>query len=132
MKSIKVQYLSTLMYACAVLLIHELGYEYALSAASSSQKVWLGLATLVACMQDSMHTLRFASKVHSGTDQVEVSQCNYAYWLFRLFSHRTECFIIIYALLVLKPFVSLTGRLVACSARIAANRQTDQHTNQVL
>ena len=79
-----------------------------------------------------MHTLCCASEVHRGTDEVGVSQCNYGYWLFRLFSHRTQCFIIIYALLVLKPLVSLTGRLVACSARITSNRQTDQHTNQVL
>ena len=35
------------------------------------------------------------------------------------------------ALVVLKTSVSLTGRLVACSARIAADRQTETHTERL-
>ena len=32
---------------------------------------------------------------------------------------------------VLKPLVSLTGRLVACSARISVDRQTDRQTERL-
>ena len=60
-----------------------------------------------------------------------------ALWLFRLFSRhisRTQSFqenhqINFQARVLLKPLVSLIGRLVACGARIAADGQTDTHTH---
>ena len=55
-------------------------------------------------------------------------------WLFSLFSRhisRTQSFrhIIFLALVALKLLVSLISRLVACSARIVADRQTDKQTD---
>ena len=60
-----------------------------------------------------------------------------AYWLFSLFSRhisRTQAFqqnrhIIFPALVALNLLVSLISRLVACSARIVADRQTDRQTD---
>ena len=69
---------------------------------------------------------------------------HYAYWLFSLFSRhisRTQSFqrnrhISFLALVALKLLVSLISRLVACSARIVADRQTDRqkdrHTERLL
>ena len=37
-----------------------------------------------------------------------------------------------HALVALKLLVSLISRLVACSARIVVDRQTDRHTDQLL
>ena len=66
------------------------------------------------------------------------------YWLFSLFSRhisRTQSFqqnrhVIFLALVALKLLVSLISRLVACSARIVAdnqtNKQTDRHTERLL
>ena len=61
--------------------------------------------------------------------------CN---WLFRLFSRhisRTQSFqqnrhINFHALVALKLLVSLISRLVACSARIVVDRQTDKQTRR--
>ena len=49
---------------------------------------------------------------------------------------RTQSFqqnrhIIFHALVALKLLVSLISRLVACSARIVVDRQTDRHTDHV-
>ena len=68
----------------------------------------------------------------NGLNLVEV---NYAYWLFRLFSRhifRTQPLqqnrhISFHASVALKLLVSLISRLVACSARIVVDRQTDRH-----
>ena len=68
---------------------------------------------------------------------VEVSQCSLCNWLFSLFSRhisRTQSFqqnrhIIFPALVALKLLVSLISRLVACSARIDADKQTDRQTD---
>ena len=62
----------------------------------------------------------------------EVSQRDYAYWLFRLFSRhisRTQSFqenrpFNFQARVVLKPLVSLTDRRVACSSRISVDTHT--------
>ena len=80
-------------------------------------------------------TISGASKVRRA---VEVSQCKFAYWLFRLFSRhisRTQSFqqnrhINFHALVALKLLVSLISRLVACSARIVVDRQTDRQTDK--
>ena len=63
---------------------------------------------------------------------------HYAYWLFSLFSRhisRTQSFqqnrhIIFPALVALNLLVSLINRLVACSARIIADKQTDKQTHR--
>ena len=68
------------------------------------------------------------------------ASAHYVYWLFHLFSHhisRTQSFqqnrhIIFLALVALKLLVSLISRLVACSARIVADKQTDRHTERLL
>ena len=49
---------------------------------------------------------------------------------------RTQSFqqnrhILFHALVALKLLVSLISRLVACSARIVVDRQTDRHTDQL-
>ena len=77
-------------------------------------------------------------KVQRASGSVEVSWCDYAYWLFRLFSRhisRTQSFqenrhFKFQVFIVLKTLVSLIGRLQPCSARIAAYRQTDKHTHR--
>ena len=86
-------------------------------------------------MQETIHGLRGDFLwVQRGSGRVEVSWWDYAYWLFRLFSqhiYRMQSFQENHPFRfevreVLKMFVSLMGRLVACSARIAADRQTDR------
>ena len=59
------------------------------------------------------------------------------YWHFRLFSHnisRTQSFqqnrqVIIHALVALKLLVLLRSSLIACSARIVVNKQTNRQTD---
>ena len=61
-----------------------------------------------------------------------------AYWLFSLFSRhisRTQSFqqnrhVIFPALVALNLLVSLISRLVACSARIVGDKQTNKQTNR--
>ena len=73
----------------------------------------------------------------NGLNLIEVSQCSLCNWLFSLFSRhisRTQSFqqnrhVIFPALVALNLLVSLISRLVACSARIVADKQTDRQTD---
>jgi hypothetical protein len=74
-----------------------------------------------------------ASTVHERANQVKVSQCNYANWLFLLFSRHislTQSFqenrhYIFHVGILLKPFVLLISRLVAFSIDKHTNKQID-------
>ena len=87
-------------------------------------------------MRESIHSLHGDFLQVSGS--VEVSWWDYAYWLFHLFSQhisRMQSFqenhpFRFQVRVVLKMFVSLMGHLVACSVRIAADRQTDRQTER--
>ena len=67
-----------------------------------------------------------------------VSQCSLCNWLFSLFSRhisRTQSFqqnrhVIFPALVALNLLVSLISRIVACSARTVADKQTDRQTDR--
>ena len=84
------------------------------------------------------HEEKYGWLARLGLNLVEVSQCSLSYWLFSLFSRhisRTQSFqqnrhIIFPALVALKLLVSLISRLVACSARIVVDRQTDTQTHR--
>ena len=56
--------------------------------------------------------------------------CFHAIFLERSFQQNRH--ITFLALVALKLLVSLISRLVACSARIVGDRQTDRHTGQLL
>ena len=79
---------------------------------------------------------RCAERAKPGRGKPVLIMHNY-YWLFRLFSRhisRTQSFqqnrhIIFLALVALKLLVSLMSRLVACSARIVADKQTNKQTD---
>ena len=98
------------------------------------ERVRHGLATVVDSMRESIHAIRCdcMSKVHRASRSGRGKPC--AIWLFRLFSvhiSRTKSFqenrlIIFQAPIVRNPLVSLMGRLVACSARISVDTQTDR------
>ena len=47
-------------------------------------------------------------------------------------SRFSKIVVIFLALVALKLLVSLTSRLVACSARIVGDKQTDRHTERLL
>ena len=107
---------------------------YSWSPASSSRRFWHGLVTVVDSLRASIHAIRcdFLSPQGTQSNRIRSPQCDYAYWLFRLFSRhisRTQSFqenrpFLSQARVVLKPLVSLIGRLVACSARISVDTQT--------
>ena len=75
----------------------------------------------------------------NGLNLVEVSQCSLCILAFRLFSRhisRTQSFqqnrsILFLALVALKLLVSLISRLVACSARIVVDKQSDKQTHRL-
>ena len=120
------------IYACAVLLIAWwAGWSF----------YWLVVGHRVATLlvaRGSRYspcvTISGASKVRRAVEGKPVLICN---WLFRLFSRhisRTQSFqqnrhVDFHALVALKLMVSLISRLVACSARIVVDRQTDRHTD---
>ena len=72
--------------------------------------------------------MTFCASEASGS--VEVSWCDYAYCLFRLLALERSRFRKIAFLFfrLANPLVSLMGRREPCSARIAADRETDGHT----
>ena len=86
--------------------------------------------------------ISYASKVHRASGSAQGTPALLCILVFSLVF--TPCFpnavasgkhhLYFQALVVLKPLVSLIGRLVACSARIAGDKRTDRHThtNQVM
>ena len=114
-------------YACVVPLIDGLGYEYAFTRGrhtSSSRRVWHGLATQVDSMHESMHALSCGLQ---GTQSKWIGRGKPVWLCILAFSLVFTAYIsnaVVSFSVVLKPLVSLMGRLVACSARIA--EQTDR------
>ena len=99
------------------------------------------VATLLDSTRESILALRYNFWRLQGTQSCRGKpSADYAYWLFRLFSRhisRTQSFqqnrhIIFHALVALKLLVSLISRLVACSARIVVDTQTDRQTHCAL
>ena len=87
-------------------------------------------------MRESLHALCLDLLCRQGIQSKPIRSpvrlCN---WLFRLFSRhsyssRTQSFQEnrLFIIQVLKPLVPLIGRLVACSARICVDTQTDRQT----
>ena len=69
------------------------------------------------------------------TDQVEVSQCDYtlAFLVFTAYlSFQENRRFLLVPRVVLKPLVSLIGRLVDCSARISVDTTHSTDTNQAV
>ena len=64
-------------------------------------------------------------------DQVEVRQCDYVYWPFRLFSSQTQSFQEFY-FSGWRSSEAVIGYLVACGARMSIDKHTDRQTDQVL
>ena len=97
------------------------------------------VATLLDSTRESLIALRYNFWRLQGTQSCRGKpSAKFAYWLFRLFSRhisRTQSFqqnrhILFHALVALKLLVSLIRRLVACSARIVVDRQTNRQTNR--
>ena len=122
--------------ACAVSLIDGLGFIclYSWYPASSSRRVWHGLATVVDSMRESIHALRCDFLCLQDT-QSERTRWRYAcanlhissLTCFSRHNFRTQHFYYFKnkASATLNPLVSLFGRLVARSGRKRGNRQTD-------
>ena len=93
------------------------------------------VATLLDSTRESILALRYNFWVRRAGRGKPVLICN---WLFRLFSRhisRTQSFqqnrhILFHALVALKLLVSLISRLVACSARIVVDKQTNGQTHR--
>ena len=86
-------------------------------------------------MRESIRAIRCDFLSPQGTQSERI--CDFAYWLFRLFSRhisRTQSFQenrpFFLARVVLKPLVLLIGRLVACSSRISVDRQAHRETDK--
>ena len=80
-------------------------------------------------------SLALSQYVHpSGSVNIVSSMnCFLFFFFFHSISPERSCFgninfFIYHTLVVLKPMVSLVGRPIACSARIAVDRQTHTHT----
>ena len=73
----------------------------------------------------------------NGLNLVEVSQCSLCIFAFSRHICQTQSFqqnhhIIFPALVALNLLVSLISRVVACSARIVADKQTDRQTHRTI
>ena len=128
------------IYACAVLLIGgRAGPFYSVVSYRSLLRVGHRVATLLDSTRESILALRYNFWRLQGTQSCRgKASADYAYWLFRLFSRhisRTQSFqqnrhILFHALVALKLLISLISRLVACSARIVVDRQTNKQTDK--
>ena len=96
------------------------------------------VSTLLDSTRESILALRYNFWRLQGTQSCRGKPVLICNWLFRLFSRlisRTQSFqqnrhITVHALVALKLLVSLISRLVACSARIVVDRQTDKQTHR--
>ena len=131
------------IYACAVLLIGGRAgpfYRFTDSwSLTSLLRVGHRVATLLDSTQESILALRYNFWRLQGTQSCRgkpVLICILALSLvFTPYLSRTQSFqqnrhIIFHALVALKLLVSLISRLVACSARIVVDRQTNRQTNR--
>ena len=123
------------IYACAVLLIG--GRATDSWSLTSLLRVGHRVATLLDSTRESILALRYNFWRLQGTQSCRGKPVLICNWLFRLFSRhisRTQSFqqnrhIIFHALAAPKLLVSLISRLVACSARIVIDKQTDRQTD---
>ena len=123
------------IYACAVLLIG--GRAGRFTDSWSLTSLLRVVATLLDSTRESIIALRYNFWRLQGTQSCRGKPVLICNWLFRLFSRhisRTQSFqqnrhISFHALVALKLLVSLVSRLVACSARIVVDRQTNRQTD---